>query len=98
MFFETVFYRELVDLPVYRGKNFMKDKHSPFLRSKRQYSYWKRLNHGRERRLKPFTQGYVELLEERAAMKEYDSGKDREVAEGEALDEEGYSDPFFNHG
>jgi hypothetical protein len=76
----------------------MKDKHSPFLRSKRQYSYWKRLNHGRDRRLKPFTEGYVELMEERAAMKEYDAGKGRDIAEGEALDEEGYSDPFSSHG
>ena len=74
----------------------MSDKHSPFLRSKRQYSYWKRLNHGRERRLKPFTQGDVELLEERAAIKEYDAGKSRDVAEEEALEEEGYSDPFFD--
>ena len=93
-----MFCRELVGLPVYRGKKFMSDKHSPFLRSKRQYSYWRRLNFNRDRHFKPFTQGDVELLEERAAIKEYDAGKSRDVAEEEALEEEGYSDPFFNHG
>ena len=93
-----MFCRELVHFPVYRGKKFMSDKHSPFLRSKRQYSYWRRLNCNHDRHFKPFTEGDVELLEERAAIKEYDAGKSREVAEEEALEEEGYSDPFFNRG